>query len=156
MPIRDIPARCASLANDYGASHGANAPDEFEVALFIGDPNGDGVEVDVDTTLVDEDTGLETVVPNGYAPATVDNDGTVFPAADPDTGVLTTPLVTFPVSLEEYPGTVTHWLLRDPVTGDGWDTGALPHDETITVAAAGVTPRLVLSIFYNPNPSGLV
>lgn len=144
----DVAAQSASLANDYGATRGINAPTSFELALFIGDPTGDGVEVDDETTLVDEDTGVETVVANGYARITVANDGTNFPPADAE-GVLTTPVLTFPVSLEEYPDAVTHWQLY--AAGDvAWDSGALPRDQRITIDAAGVTPRLTLSIFYNP------
>lgn len=156
MPIRDLAAQVASLANDYGASHGANAPLTFEVALFIGDPSDEGVEVTATTTLIDEDSGDTSEVANGYSPVVIANDGAWFPPADPDTGVLTTALVTFPEAEAEYPDTVTHWLLRDPATGAGWDTGVLPRDDQIAVEGAGVTPRLTLAIFYAPVvPDGL-
>lgn len=148
MPIRDVAAQVASLANDYGASHGPHSPSSFQLALFMGDPNEDGIEVPSTTTIVDEDTGDESVVSNGYAPATVPNNGTSFPAPDPASGILETPAFTFPASTAEYPDTVTHWLLR--ASGVGWDTGALPPDGQITVETSGVTPRLSLSLFYNP------
>lgn len=150
MPIRDTAAQAASLSNDYGATHGPHSPGTFELALFLGDPNSDGVEVPSSTVLVDEDSGAESTVPNGYAPARVTNDGGSFPAPDPDTGVLTTPPVSFPVSTAEYPDTVTHWLLRDPATGAGWDTGQLPQEEQLVIESAGVTPRVALALFYNP------
>lgn len=150
MPIRDVTAQAASLANDYGATHGPHSPSSFELALYLGDPNDDGVEVPDTTVLVNEDTGDESTVPNGYAPAHVPNDGDHFPAPDPNTGVLTTSPVAFPISTAEYPDTVTHWLLRDPATGAGWDTGQLPQEEQMVIESAGVTPRVALALFYNP------
>ncbi len=150
MPIRDVAAQCASLANDYGASHGSNAPSSFVLALFVGDPMGSGVEVDDETTLVDEDTGVESVVANGYVRATVANNGTNFPAADATTGILTTPTISFPVSTAAYPDTVTHWLLLDASGGTaGWDSGALGASDQLVVEGAGVTPALSLTIFYS-------
>lgn len=150
MTIRDLAAQVASLANDYGATHGPHSPATFKLALYLGDPTEDGIEVPATTTVVNEDTGEESVVSNGYAAATVANNGTNFPAPDPTTGVLTSAVVAFPTSTAEYPDTVTHWLLSDASTGVGWDTGALSRDEQITIEAAGVTPRLLLSLFYNP------
>lgn len=148
MPIRDVAAQAASLANDYGATHGPHAPSSFQLALFLGDPNEDGVEVSSTTTLVNDDDGTETVVNNGYAPAVVANDGAHFPAPDPDTGVLTSAVIAFPVSTAEYPDTVTHWLLRETSTGIGWDSGQLPRDDELVVEDAGVTPRISLAIYY--------
>lgn len=146
----DVAAQCASLANDYGATRGPNSAAEFDLELWIGDPNGTGYEVPTSTVLVDENTGAESTVANGYVAPVVANDGTNFPPADPASGVLTTPVFAAPVSTEEYPEAVTHWLLRDRATGNAWDSGALPRDQRITVDAAGVTPRLSLAIFYNP------
>lgn len=145
----DLSAQCASLANDYGATHGANAPSTFTLALFIGSPLDDeGYEVPTTTVLVDEDTGAESTVSNGYARANVANNGTNFPPADPETGVLTTPVLSFATSTNEYPEAVTHWQLYGP--GDvAWDSGELPRDQRITVDDTGVTPRLSLSIYYN-------
>lgn len=158
MPIRDVAAQVASLRNDYGATHGPHAPASFEVALYLGDPNvsdlGGGVEVPATTVLVDEDSGDETEVANGYARATIANDGTGFPEPDADTGVLTTALVSFPPSLAEYPDTVTHWLLLDADTGVAWDSGELPRDEQITVEGPGVVPGLLLALFYSSVDPG--
>lgn len=150
MPIRDVAAQVASLSNDYGATHGPHSPTAFELALYVGDPATDeGVEVAATTVLVDEDTGDETTVSNGYSRASVPNDGAHFPAPDADTGVMTSSIIAFPMSAAEYPDTVTHWLLCDSTTGAGWDSGQLPRDEQITVEQSGVTPRLRISLFYS-------
>jgi hypothetical protein len=153
VPIRDTAAAALSLRNDYGASHGPHSPASFQVCLFIGDPSLDGVEVSATTTLINEDDGSESQVPNGYARATIANDGASFPQPDTDTGVLTTATVTFPTSTDEYPDTVTHWLLLDSA-GNGWDSGSLPRDEQIAVEEAGVTPALSLAIFYSTADLG--
>lgn len=148
MALRDVAAQVASLANDYGATHGPHSPNTFEVALFIGDPEEDGIEVSPTTLVENEDTGVESPVTNGYAPATITNDGSNFPAPDATTGILTTAEIAFPASLAEYPDTVTHWLLRDADTGTGWDTGAFPRDEQIAVESSATTVRVQLSIYH--------
>ena len=45
MPIRDQAAQERSLANDYGPTRAAAAPDTFDVCLFDGDPTLDGEEI---------------------------------------------------------------------------------------------------------------
>lgn len=153
--IGSIAAQCASLANDYGATHGPNSPASFTVGLLIPDPVNFGalIEMPTTTTLIDEDTGAESTVANGYARATVANDGSTFPAPDPTTGELTSvPIEGFPAATAEYPDTATHWALYDATTGDMWDYAEFPQSERITIAEAGVTPRPVLSIFYNDLP----
>lgn len=141
MGIRDEAARNKSLDNDYGATHGANAPAAFQVALFTGDPMQDGVEIAAETDI----EGVMT--PNGYERVIIPNDGTIWAAASG--GVKSTlGVVQFPDALEEYPDSVTHWALYDDVDGSTmWDTGELvePYDQT----GAGTGPNPVLSIFYD-------
>jgi hypothetical protein len=150
--IGSLAAQCASLANDYGATHGPNSPTSFEVALLIVDDDTGGlVEVPTTTDVEDEDTGVATTVANGYARATVANDSTTFPAPDPATGVLTTPpIIGFPASTAEYPGDVVAWALYDG--GVLWDWNYFATGQRITVSDAGIVPMPVLSIYYNDKP----
>lgn len=113
--IRDIAARNASLANDYGATKGPNAAASHQFAVFEGDPNGDGVEL----------TG------GGYARVTLVNDGTVWPA--PVGGQLTIdvnlPLTGEPVGIGD------HFALFDAADGTTcWDTGPLTGELLYTTA----------------------
>jgi hypothetical protein len=125
VPIRDVLAQNASLDNDYGAAHGAGSPSAHELALFQGDPMFDGVEV----------TGL------GYAPAPVPNDAT-WPDADGGAKAID---VTFDPPTGAW-DEVTHWALRDPVTGVIWDCGALT--EPLDVTGAGSGPIVTVTIFH--------
>lgn len=147
----DLTAQCASLANDFGATKGPNAAVSFWVELWVGSPDAGGHQMPSTTTVVDDDTDVESTVPNGYARAVLANNGTNFPAADPTTGVLETPPVEgFPTSTAEYPDSATHWVLRDTATDAIWQWAAFPADAQITISDAGVRPRPSLSIFYNP------
>lgn len=128
MPIRDVAAQNASLDNDYGATHGPASPDAHELALFAGDPMTDGVEI----------TGA------GYAPAAVSNDS-AWPAADNGSKSRD---VTFAAPTGEW-DEATHWLLRDPVTGAGWDCA--PFDEPLDVTAASDTGPLVTVQIFHPD-----
>lgn len=152
--IGSLAAQCASLANDYGATHGPNSPASFEVALFIvDDDNGGLIEVPTTTEVEDEDTGVVSTVANGYARAPAPNDGTIFPAPDPATGVLTTPPIPgFPASTAEYPGDVVAWALYDAATQAEWDWNYLAKGQEITVTDAGIVPMPVLSIYNNDKP----
>lgn len=144
MPIRDPAARNASLDNDYGATHGPNAPDDFEVALFLGDPLLGGIEVP-DETEVDDGSGGTVLVPNGYARGTVANDASWAPAADEMKS--TAAPVQLPDVLAEYPDTVTHWALFDAADSTTmWDFGRLA--APLDVRSAGPGPAVTPTVFY--------
>lgn len=144
MPL-DLAAQVASIKNDYGATRGPNGPATFQVALFTDDPTVGGVEMPNLTATVDE-AGLPIDVANGYARAGISNNGATFPAPDPTTGILTTAIISWPVSQFAYPLEAKAWVLYDGSTR--WDYGVIPRDQWLYVPAAGVTPRLALSIFY--------
>ena len=55
----------------------------------------------------------------------------------------------FPDALAEYPGTVTHWALFNPVTGDMGDCAPLV--DPLDVTAAGDGPAVSLTVFYSNN-----
>lgn len=135
MPIGDVAAQNASLANDYGATKGPNAAASFSLELWAGDPGNGGVQMDA---------------AGGYAPVTVTNDGTNFPA--PDGGQIVAAVQTFATPTGEWtaggnPDVATHWLLRDTATGAAWDYGAL--GDEISVEAAGTAVTVQPVIFYN-------
>lgn len=143
MPLLDIEARNASLDNDYGATHGPNAPASHELALYAGDPAEGGLELEATTEVEDAD-GIITVMPNGYARVTLPNDATIWPpAAD---GLKESVLISFPVSTEAYSATATHWAL---IGADGayWDAAELMTPADVT--GPGQTPVLTLSVFYD-------
>lgn len=135
MPIRDQAAQERSLDNDYGPTRGPNSPDSFEVAFFVGDPLVDGTEV---PTHVDG-------IPTGYARAVHDNDDWELAAG----GVKPTLPITFADALTEWPETVTHAALFDPVAGEWWDTVEL--EEPLDVTGPGTIPPFVLPVFYDNN-----
>lgn len=144
----DVAAQNASLDNDYGTTHGPNAADSFELALFIGDPLADGTEVESITEVDTFDgegapTGTE-LVENGYARAAVAH-GDFAPAVD---GEKSTPdPVPFPDALAEWPGPATHWQLYDADTGAAWDSGEFAEDG-LDVTGPGAGPLVRLSIYY--------
>lgn len=144
MPIRDVAAQNKSLDNDYGATKGPNAPATHQVALFIGDPMTDGVEV-ADETEVDDGMGGTIFVPNGYARVSLTNGAAWSAAAD---GLKSTAApVEFPTALAEYPDTVTHWALYDAADSTTmWDCA--PLTEPLDVTSAGDGPAVILSVFY--------
>ena len=143
MPLISTAAQNASLDNDYGATCGPNSPAAHRVRLWMGDPDGDGVEVP-NTTETEAGT-----VANGYAPVVIDNDGTVWLDAE-DGQKSTAAVVQFPDALEAYPGTVTHATLEDSTDATAvWDS--VPLLEPLDVTSAGVGPAGVLTIFYSTD-----
>lgn len=147
MPL-SINAQNASLDNDYGATRGSNAPDSLEVLLYAGDPALDGVEI-ADTTEDDDNPGV--FVDNGYAPAVIANDGTIWAAAADGLKATVAP-VQFADALASWE-TVTHFVLRDEATGDLWD--AAPLLEPLDVTAAGDGPAVTLVLFYSDRLDNL-
>jgi hypothetical protein len=129
VPILDAEARNASLANDYGSARGAGAADSHELELWDGDP-----------TLEDS----AELSGNGYAAAEI------VPAdwTAPDGG-MTTATVTFDAPTGEWTA-ATHWVLRDPVTGYGWDYQALSEELNVT-GASDTGPEVLVAVFYNDN-----
>lgn len=144
MPIRDVAAQNASLNNDYGATKGPNAAPSHLVALFAGDPGNGGVEI-ADTTEVDDGAGGTTFVANGYARASITNDGTTWAAAADGLKSTNAP-VQFPAALAEYPATITHAALFAPDGVTMWDYS--PTADPIDVTAAGNGPAVALTVFY--------
>lgn len=148
MPIRDVAAQNASLDNDYGATHGPNAPAVHYLALFSGDPmvdvaEGGGVEI-ASTTDVDDGAGGTTTVANGYARVAVANDAT-WAAADGGRKETVDP-VQFADALAEWPATVTHFALLD-AGGVMWDCAPLA--DPVDVTGAGPGPAVVPAIFFD-------
>lgn len=124
MPILDDAAANASLANDFGPTRGANAPDSHEVELWDGDPTIDGSA---------ELSG------NGYAPATV------LPAAwSTPAGRAISALATFGTPSGPWDES-THYVLRGD-DGNLWDFGAWA--ESLQVTEAGDPPTAAVEVFY--------
>ena len=118
--IRDTAAQNATLDALLGDARAAGVPASFSLALFDGDPMGDGVEI----------SG------GGYARVTVANTTAVWGAAANGEKVST------PITLagtSTYATAATHWCLFDGTTG--WFTGEL--DEAISEPTDTVT----LSVF---------
>lgn len=132
MPIRDVAAMNSSLDNDYGATHGPNAPDEHELALFSGDPfDDDSVELN------------GTDCP-GYVRPSLDNDGD-WPAASDGEKVRP---VQFASASDEWSMLATHWALI--AAGEVmWDCGELA--EPLDVSGAGDGPLVVVTVFYDDS-----
>lgn len=129
MPIRDVAAMNASLDNDYGTTRGANAADAHEVALFVGDPIDDGVELD------------PTDNP-GYARPVADSDD--WPAA---AGGAKTQLVQYADATDEWLDSPTHWALIDHSDHTTmWDCA--PLREPLLVTSAGDGPQVAVIVFY--------
>lgn len=142
MPLLSTASENSSLDNDYGVP--SYRPTAHQVALFIGDPANDGIEV---PTTTETEAGT---VPNGYERVTIANDGTIWlPAADGQKS--TAAVVQFPDALAEYPGTVTHFVLYDDADGTTPWEGA-PLLEPLDVTEAGDGPAGVLTIFYSTDP----
>lgn len=104
------------------------APNPFEVALFTGDPDEDGVEL----------SG------NGYGRGGVDS-GDWTPA---DGGIKTSNPIVFPDPTGEW-DTATHVGLYDPVVGAWADV--VPLVEPLDVTGAGDGPVVAISVFYDNN-----
>jgi hypothetical protein len=137
MALVSIPARDASLAMSYGAArHPSLSLDTLEVALYAGDPAGDGVELDV---------------VGGYAAVLAPNDGTTWPDAPAD-GQVVSAAVVFPTSTGEWtvggvPAVADHWAIRDPDTGDLWDAMPLP-GAGVSIEIPGVVVQVQLIVPY--------
>lgn len=132
MPILDISEQNRSLDNDYGATHGTNAPTSHELVLFAGDPAVDGVELD------------GTSCP-GYSAVAVANDAG-WPAASEGRK---SRLVDFPAPTGEWELTATHWGLRNPDTSGLADVNALA--EPVIVPEAGGTLSIVVEVHHGPQ-----
>lgn len=128
MPIRDVEAQNASLANDYGPTHGPNSPDSHDLALFNGDP------MVVDPS---DDPGVEVTGP-GYGRGVIDMADWSVPSGGSilATGAMPTPTGEWDEG--------THWALFDGDTM--WDTGAL--QEPVNVTGAGDPPLVNVQIFH--------
>lgn len=133
MPIRDVEAMNASLDNDYGTTRGPNSPTSHYLALFMGDPLTDGVEV---PALNDE------LLPTGYARVEI-TPSMWEPAADGEKQL--TDFVAFPATLNEWPAAVTHFALFSP-TGVMWDCSIL--EEELVVTGPGDSPTVLVKIFH--------
>lgn len=144
MPL-DVSAQVASLKNDYGANRGPNSPANFQLAVYTGDPTAGGTEMPNVTESLDSG-GNPISVANGYARATVANDGTNFPAPDPTSGVLTSGIITLPMSSFAWPTEGKYWVLYDGTVR--WDYGEIPRDQWLFVPQDGIVPKLTLAIFY--------
>lgn len=137
MPIYSTAARFKSLQNDYGPTRGINSPDSYTVHLWVGDPSQEGsFEMPGTTELEDA-----SVVPNGYVPPTVSADSFVVD----ELGI--SAVVPLPDALEEWPHTITHWLLKDAATGEEWDYSLL--SEPVDVTAAGPVQPIEVTVFYD-------
>jgi hypothetical protein len=143
VPLVSIAAQNKSLDNDYGATHGANAPAAHTVRLWIGDPEVDGIEVP-DTTETEAGT-----VANGYAAVVAANDATTWAAAVD--GQKVSVFIEFPAALEAYPDTITHFTTESSTDStEVWDSGPLL--EPIDITSAGDGPSAQLTIFYSTDP----
>jgi hypothetical protein len=138
MPIRDTAAMNASLDNDYGATHGPNAPASHDLALFDGDP-----------MVIDDETGL----PVGVELTGVDSPGyarVTIAAADWEPAADGAKALTAPVQMPDATDAwteATHWGLFDGSTL--WDCG--PLTEALEVTEAGTGPLVSPVVFYDES-----
>ena len=117
MPITDVSQMNLSLDLFYGTGRGSLAADSHELALYVGDPQLDGVEI------------VEADNP-GYARAAV------LPADWPDASQgAKSALVVFDDPTDAWSDAPNYWQLIDPVTGDLAD-GA-PLEEPLIVTGPG-------------------
>lgn len=127
MPL-DAAAQNKSLANDYGATKGANAPASHTLHLFAGHPAAGGTQLTA-----------------GYTAPTVTNNGTAWPA--PSFGRLTGAVVTITyTALLASPA--THWALKGS-DGYWWDVGEVP--EGPLYGGAGASDSFQPVIFYTDS-----
>lgn len=136
MPIRDVEAMNASLDNDYGATHGPNAPAGYDLALFSGDPmipaiEGGGVEADP--------TGYP-----GYARVPVAH--SAFPAAADGMKAVS---VLGPTPTGEWADEITHWGLFWTGTNILADNG--PFTEALDITSAGAPPAINFAVYYDDS-----
>ena len=125
MPVDSTAARNAFLLNSLGPNRGPATPATLEVAMFMGDPNLDGVEV---TTA-------------GAARVTWDSDDWEVAS---DEEIQTTADVVFPDPTDEYPDTVTHWAAFKTGETDHWLSNVLSEGIDVTSAGDGVAIRPTL------------
>lgn len=128
MPIRDVAAMNKSLDNDYGTTRGPNAPLSHALALYVGDPVVDGVEVS------GGGYARVTILPADWAAATDGEKSLTAPAE-------------FAAPTDTWGDTITHWAL---VGADGlvWDTGTLTEPLDVTSAALR-GPLVSVTVFYD-------
>ena len=131
MAIRDVGAMNASLDNDYGPTRGPNSPPAHQLALFVGDPFDEGVE-------------LDPAAAPGYARVTV------LPAAWPpaEDGIKATDVQLPPVT-DEWADAPTHWALYGSDGATMWDCN--PLSEPIDVTGPGDGPVVTVTIFYDES-----
>lgn len=128
MALSSIPARNASLDNDYGDGHGDAAPTAFQLALFHGDPDNGGTELDVD---------------GGYVRPVLANTTANFP--DAVDGLKTVP-VDLADATDAYSDTITHWQLYDDADGvTAWDSGQFANEISVDTARP---VSVVCTIYY--------
>jgi hypothetical protein len=135
VPIHDIDAQDKSLDDDYGASHGSNAPASHDLALFFSDPL-----LASDPTTVE----LDSTNSPGYARVTINNDAT-WAAASGGQKLLAAGYVTMPDPTDTWLQTATHWGLLGS-DGKWWDCGEL--QAPLIVSSAGSGPVVSPAIFY--------
>lgn len=129
--IRDVAAMNASLDNDYGTTAGPSSPSAHELALFVGDPLDDGVEI----------------AGGGYARVTVDP-ADWAPAVDGSKA--TTSPVQFPDATAEWDEAPTHWALYSADDSSTmWDCA--PLTDLLEVTAAGPGPAVQIAVFYDDS-----
>lgn len=130
MPILSVEAQGESIDNDYTTR-------DCELELWDGDPEEAG------------SAELDPVDCPGYAPAAVP--ASAWPVAVD--GLKVSDVIQFPDATAAWEVTGTHWVLRDPLTGYGWDFG-IARDEAgqpIDITEAGNGPAMRLRIFYDNN-----
>lgn len=123
MPLVDVGAMNASLANDYGDTRGPQAADSHTLELWYGDPRLEG--------------SVELSAVGGYVAATV------LPGDwEAPTGGAIRTVVNFADSTDEWSDPATHWALRGD-DGYLWDADALT-DPLIVTGPGTITPVLVV------------
>lgn len=135
MGLLSIAEQNRSLALYYGANKGSIASPSHQVALYAGDPENGGVELDSF---------------GGYVRPVATNNGTTW--ATPAGGSVTSAVLSLAVSTDEWtvagaPAVADYFLLFATDTGDAGDSGQLA--DPISVGGAGETPRIQLTVFYD-------
>ena len=131
MPLKSITAMNGSLDNDYGTTHGSHAPSSHVLALFVGDPMTDGVELDSGDNP-------------GYARATILASKWLVAA---DGMKSTNGGVQFNNATGAWLDEATHWAIIDGSTT--WDCAPLL--EPLAITAAGSGPQVTVTVFYDDS-----
>lgn len=126
MPIISVEAQNASLANDYGPTHGAQSPDNLELGIWDDDPRFGGAELPAD---------------GGYARVPISHSDFSTPADGK-----TTILVQLADSTDEWPTPGKWWVIIDADTGDLWDGDAL--NTPVVVAGAGSFDPMPVTVYH--------